>query len=129
MNQSTSQIQSIAAENVMTTFNPYASDQSMLGGINVTDGGQLVYGATYGYNAIDQIDSASVVRTNPDNTGSSDTTIYTYGTGSGDTGSDADSLTQATDTGTNASTYSYTYDGVGNFTNNAALGTPKTLQR
>jgi hypothetical protein len=124
------QIESITAGSVITTFDPGASNPSLLGGITVTAPGQTVYGATYGYNAIDQITSANVIRTNPDDTVSTDNNVYTFGSGTNpaaDTGSDADSLTQVTDNGTVKEIYSY--DGVGNFTNNSMLGTANALNQ
>lgn len=67
----------------------------------------------YGHNANGQIQNLTVNRADPDGSQSSDALAYSYGTGTNDNTSDANSLTKVTDNGN--VTESYAYDGVGNF--------------
>jgi YD repeat-containing protein len=78
--------------------------------------------------------SGEVVANDGSTSTSSDHYVYTYGSATGtntdpaaDTGSDANSLTQVTDNG--AVKENYSYDGVGNFTNDSTLGTADAMNR
>ena len=122
------QISSLSVGNVTITFTPDGSNASRVGGIAVTTstGSTLYNASSIYYNQNDQIQSQSVLRTNADGSQSNDNLVYTYGTGPGDNGSDANSLTQVTDNGT--TTESYSYDGVGNFIG-TGLGDANTLNQ
>ena len=118
------QISSLSVGNVITTYVPDASDGSRLGSMSVSAAGQVVYSASYTYNADGQRASDQITQTIAANDGSttsqSQTLTYTYDP------NQADALTQVKDGNGNV-LYTYSYDGVGNFTSNGSLGSVNSV--
>jgi RHS repeat-associated protein len=113
------QLQSITVGGVTTTFTQDPTDQSRLGSMTVQDGSQTLYSAEYQYNELDQRNSDTVTETTVADDGTTSTEdasrFYTYDP------NQADALTEVTNSADEV-LESYSYDGAGNFKNNATLG-------
>ena len=121
------QIQTITAGKVTTALTPDASDPARLGSLSVSNNStqQSLYAGSFTYNELDQRTSDTISRVNVANDGttSSESAGYTYIYDP----SHADALTTVKDSHGNV-LYSYSYDGVGNFTG-SSLGTASTLNQ